>query len=85
MKTVALEGGRFNITANSIVAGIIRTEAYDIIDPKMRERLERRTVFGRPATPEEVADAIIFLCSENARYITGTELYVAGGINLFTF
>lgn len=86
MKTVALEGGRSNITANSIVAGIIRTEAYDtVIDPKMRERIERRTVVGAPTTPDEVAYAVTFLCSENARYITGTELYVAGGINLFTF
>ena len=85
MKTVALEGGRFNVTANSIVGGIIRTEAYSGIDPKMGERIERRTVFGRPASMEEIADAIVFLCSENASYITGVELVVAGGINLFTF
>jgi 3-oxoacyl-[acyl-carrier protein] reductase len=85
MKTVALEGGRFNITANSIVGGIIRTEAYGTLDSKVTERLERRTALGRPATPEEIADAIVFLCSTNAGYITGTELIVAGGINLFTF
>jgi len=85
MKTVALEGGRFNITANSIIGGIIRTEAYGTLDPKVTERLERRTALGRPATPEEIADAIAFLCSANAGYITGIELIVAGGINLFTF
>jgi len=85
MKTLALEGGRFNVTANSVVAGIIRTEAYDIIREDMRGRLEKRTVFGRPALPKEIADGIVFLCSEKASYITGIELYAAGGIHLFTF
>ena len=85
MKSVALEGGRFNITANSIVAGLVLTEAYDLLDPKMRERIERRTVLGRAAQPEEIIAAIMFLASEQARYITGSEIYVTGGIHLFTF
>lgn len=85
MKTLALEGGRFNITANSIVAGIIRTEAYDIIREDMRKRLERRTVFQRPSEPKEIADIVVFLCSERAGYITGSAVYATGGIDLFTF
>jgi len=85
MKTVALEGGRYNVTANSLVAGVIRTEAYDIIRADMRERLEKRTAFNRPSMPEEIADAIVYLCSERASYITGIELYATGGIHLFTF
>lgn len=85
MKSIALEGGRYNITANSIVAGLVRTEAYDLLNPKMRERIEKRTALGRPAQPEEIADAILFLASEGARYITGSEVYVTGGIHLFTF
>jgi len=85
MKSIALEGGRFNITANSIVAGLVRTEAYDLLNPKMRERIEKRTVLGRAAHPEEIANAILFLASEGARYVTGSEIYVTGGIHLFTF
>ena len=85
MKSIALEGGRFNITANSIVAGLIRTEAYEYVDPKMRERIEKRTVLGRSAQPEEIVNAILFLASEGARYITGSEIYVTGGIHLFSF
>ena len=85
MKSIALEGGRFNITANSIVAGLVRTEAYDLLNPKMRERIEKRTVLGRAAQPEEIANAILFLASEGARYVTGSEIYVTGGIHLFTF
>lgn len=85
MKSVALEGGRFNITANSVVASLVRTEAYEYVNPKMRERIERRTVLGRAAQPEEVISAILFLASEGACYITGSEIYVTGGIHLFTF
>jgi 3-oxoacyl-[acyl-carrier protein] reductase len=85
MKSIALEGGRFNITANSIVSGVVQTEGYDLINPKMRERIERRTVIGRAAQPEEVVAAILFLASEEACYITGSEIYVTGGIHLFTF
>lgn len=85
MKTVALEGGKFGITANSIIGGIINTEVYPSIRADMRERLEKRTVFGRPAKPEEIADSIVFLCSERASYVTGAEYYITGGIHLFTF
>ena len=85
MKSIALEGGRKNITANSIVAGVVKTEGYDLINTKMRERIEKRTVLRRPAEPEEVADAILFFASECASYITGSEIYITGGINLFTF
>ncbi|MFH2044856.1 MAG: SDR family NAD(P)-dependent oxidoreductase [Pseudomonadota bacterium] len=85
MRTVALEGGRNNITANSIVAGIIATEIYPTIREDMRKRLEKRTVFLRPANPDEIADSIVYLCSERASYVTGTEMYLTGGIHLFTF
>jgi 3-oxoacyl-[acyl-carrier protein] reductase len=85
MRSVALEGGRFNITANSVVAGLVRTEGYEYVNPKMRERIERRTVLGRAAQPDEIVAAILFLASEGARYITGSEVYVTGGIHLFTF
>jgi len=85
MKSIALEGGRFNITANSVVAGLIRTEAYEYVDPKMRERIEKRTVLSRSAQPEEIVNAILFLASEGARYITGSEIYVTGGMHLFSF
>jgi 3-oxoacyl-[acyl-carrier protein] reductase len=85
MKSIALEGGRYNITANSIVAGVVMTEAYEMLDPKVRERIERRTVLGRSGQLDEIANVILFLASEGASYITGSEIYVTGGIHLFTF
>ena len=50
------------------------------------ERADRgRTVFKRPGEPQDIANAIAFLCSDLAGYITGVALYVSGGIELFVF
>ncbi|MBA4549043.1 SDR family oxidoreductase [Thermoactinomyces intermedius] len=84
-KTLALEGARYNITSNAIVPGIINTEAFQYTNPKMRERMIERTAFKRPGEPEDIAYAIVFLSSDQAKYITGVGLPVAGGIDLFTF
>jgi 3-oxoacyl-[acyl-carrier protein] reductase len=85
-RTVALEGGRHGITGNAIVPGIIRSEAgksAEMMNP-MYERFRNRTVFKRFGEPSDISAAIAFLCSEEAGYITGAALEVAGGIPLFT-
>ena len=84
-KTLAMEGGRHGITCNAIVAGIIGTEAFNFANAEMNERIANRTVFKRPGEPQDIANAIAFLCSDLARYITGIELNVSGGIELFAF
>jgi 3-oxoacyl-[acyl-carrier protein] reductase len=84
-KTLALEGGRHGITCNAIVPGVIATEAFKFGDPEMNERIAKRTVFRRPGEPQDVANAIAFLCSDLASYITGVELNVSGGVELFVF
>jgi 3-oxoacyl-[acyl-carrier protein] reductase len=84
-KTLALEGARHGITCNAIVPGIIGTEAFGFGDPAMNERMVRRTAMRRPGEPQDVANAIAFLCSDLASYVTGVELNVSGGIELFTF
>src|SRR4030081_406108 len=78
-RTAALEGGRHNITANAIVPGVIGTEAFNMGNPEMNERIMKRTVFKRPGEPVDISHAIAFLCSNEAGYITGTALEVAGG------
>jgi 3-oxoacyl-[acyl-carrier protein] reductase len=84
-KTLALEGARHGITCNAIVPGIIGTEAFHFGDSQMNDRMIRRTAMRRPGEPEDVANAIAFLCSDLASYITGVGLNVSGGIELFTF
>ena len=85
-KTAALEGGRFNITSNAIAPGIIMSEAgaaAEATNP-MYARFKARTVFKRFGQPEDIANTIAFLCTEEAGYVTGAVIEVAGGIPLFT-
>ena len=84
-RSLALEGARYGITCNAIVPGIIATEAFEFGRPDMNERMIARTAFKRPGEPQDVANAIAFLCSDLASYITGIGLNVSGGIELFTF
>lgn len=84
-KTLAMEGGRHGITCNAIIPGIIGTEAFHMANAAMNERIAARTVFKRPGEPQDIANAIAFLCSDLASYITGVGLYVSGGIELFVF
>jgi 3-oxoacyl-[acyl-carrier protein] reductase len=84
-RTLALEGARHGITVNAIVAGIIGTEAFGFGNAEMNERMIRRTAMRRPGEPQDVANAIAFLCSDLAAYVTGVGLNVSGGIELFTF
>jgi len=84
-RTLALEGARHGITCNAIVPGVIGTEAFNFGSPEMNERMVKRTAMRRPGEPQDVANAIAFLCSDLASYITGIGLNVSGGIELFTF
>jgi 3-oxoacyl-[acyl-carrier protein] reductase len=84
-KTLAMEGGRHGITCNAIVPGIIGTEAFNMANQTMNERIAARTVFKRPGEPQDIANAIAFLCSDLAAYVTGIELNVSGGVELFVF
>jgi 3-oxoacyl-[acyl-carrier protein] reductase len=85
-RTAALEGGRHGITANAIVPGIILSEAgrAGAETNPLYERFKNRTVFKRFGEPANIAATIGFLCTEEAGYITGAAIEVAGGIPLFT-
>lgn len=82
-KSVALEGARFNITANCVLIGISTTDAYGKLPEPVREKVEKKTAIGRAATPQEIADAVAFSVS-NA-YMTGAIVNMMGGLDLFVF
>lgn len=84
-KTLAMEGGRHGITCNAIVPGVIGTEAYEMANAVMNERIVKRTALRRPGDPQEIANVVAFLCSDLAAYVTGVDLNVSGGVELFVF
>jgi len=84
-KSLALEGARFGITCNAIVGGLIDTPITSSMPEEMRKRILKRIPMGKLATPMDVANAIVFLASDKANYITGVALNVTGGLELFTF
>jgi 3-oxoacyl-[acyl-carrier protein] reductase len=84
-RTLAMEGARHGITCNAIVPGVIGTEAYAMGNAEMNDRIVARTALRRPGEPQEIANTIAFLCSDLATYITGVELNVSGGVELFVF
>ncbi|MDE2515842.1 MAG: glucose 1-dehydrogenase [Rhodospirillales bacterium] len=80
-KSTAVQFARENIRANSVHPGVMppmRTSGATA-DPKVRARMLETVPMGRAGRVEEVANAVLFLASDEASYITGAELYVDGG------
>jgi len=84
-KSTALEGARFNITANSVVVGISATDQHFLLPDAARQAVEGRTVFKRAADPREIADAVAYVVSDKAAYMTGAIMNMMGGMDLFVF
>jgi len=80
-KNAALEYGRDNIRVNAIAPGVIDTQIIDLCknDERKWPIISRANALGRIGTPEEVANAVLFLASEEASFITGATLSVDGG------
>ncbi|MFH2065158.1 MAG: SDR family oxidoreductase [Pseudomonadota bacterium] len=73
------------MTANAVFPGFIETEAVQLHDPKMLDRIRARTPMKRLGKPEEVSSLVVALAGEDAGFITGTAIPVTGGADLFVF
>lgn len=81
-RAAAVELGPANVNVNAVAPGFIRTERMTMLPKEVIERAQKHSVLGRVAEPEDVAHVITFLCSEEARHITGQTLVVDGGLSL---
>jgi len=79
-KTIAREFAGRGINVNAIAPGYIQTPMTDAVPEKAKEELKRMIPMERLGQPEDVAQAVLFLVSENSSYITGQVLNVNGGI-----
>lgn len=85
-KSLAIEGARLGITANAVAPGVVETPtAMTMIREDMQERMKKSVPMRRFATPQDIANTVCFLCSEQSSYITGQVLTVDGGAGLFVF
>ena len=82
MKTLACEWGPMGLTANAVAPGTVETEALARYDRASLEAVAARLPIARMAAPEEVAQAVAYLVSPAARFITGTLLQIDGGEHL---
>jgi 3-oxoacyl-[acyl-carrier protein] reductase len=78
-KTLARELGRFGTTVNVVAPGMVATPMTAALPAEALQRAEEEAVLGRIAEPRDIADAVVFLCSDRARHITGTVVPVDGG------
>jgi 3-oxoacyl-[acyl-carrier protein] reductase len=79
-RAMARELGTRQITVNSVAPGYLRTEMSLGLDETQLNQISRRTPLGRLGEAEDVAGAVLFLASEQARFITGQVIVVDGGL-----
>jgi 3-oxoacyl-[acyl-carrier protein] reductase len=80
-KSIALELGSRNIRSNAIAPGFIETEMTDALPPDTIKQWREAIPLKRGGTPEDVANAVLFLASDLSSYVTGQVLHVDGGMN----
>ncbi len=81
-RSAAVELGAYNVNVNAVAPGFVRTELIGTLPPEVLVDAERESMLGRIAEPEDVALVVVFLCSDDARHITGQVIFVDGGLTL---
>jgi 3-oxoacyl-[acyl-carrier protein] reductase len=78
-KTMARELARNNIRVNAIAPGFVETDMLGTVPEDIREQIKQEITLGRFGTPDEIALAVVYLCSTAASWITGVTLRINGG------
>lgn len=81
-KTAALDCAKLGIRINAVCPGAIETPGLMKSSEEFRRALMDKTPVGRLGRPEEVAAAVLWLCSDPAAYVTGTGLVMDGGVSI---
>jgi 3-oxoacyl-[acyl-carrier protein] reductase len=79
-KALAQEVGSRNITVNCVAPGFIDTDMTRVLAEEQKAKLLARIPLGRLGAPEDIAEAVAYLASDRAAYVTGTTLHVNGGL-----
>jgi len=79
-KSLSKEVGKFGVRVNVVAPGFVQTKMTEGIPDKVKIIVKQLTSLGRFGTPEDIANAVVFLASEEANFITGTVLNVDGGL-----
>ncbi len=79
-KSLAKELASRNITVNAVAPGFIETDMTSVLSDELKQAYLKNIPLGRFGKPEDVAGAVLFLCSDYASYITGEVLHVNGGM-----
>ena len=81
-KSLARELGSRNVRANVIAPGYVRSQLTDVLPEEATAMMLQNTPLGRLGGPEDVAGAVRFLCSDEAKFVTGAVLLVDGGLGM---
>lgn len=79
-KSVAKELAGRGVTANAVAPGYIGTDMTNVLSDKVKDAMKAQIPAKRIGTPEDVADVVAFLCSDDAAYVTGEVIRVDGGL-----
>jgi len=82
-KALAQEGAKKGVTVNAIAPGYIDTDMVAAVPPQVLEKIVAKIPVGRLGHAEEIARGVVFLCSEDAGFVTGSTMSINGGQHMY--